>query len=77
MKKLINDPENVVREELEGIEAAHPDLVRVTYDPYVDRPRRCARSRARSPSSRAAARATSRCTEGSSGMGMLDGRMPG
>ena len=35
MKKLINDPANVVREELQGIEAAHPDLVRVQYDPYV------------------------------------------
>jgi dihydroxyacetone kinase-like protein len=34
MKKLINDPANVVREELQGIEAAHPDLVRVAYDPY-------------------------------------------
>jgi dihydroxyacetone kinase-like protein len=35
MKKLINDPANVVREELEGIEAAHPHLVKVMYDPYV------------------------------------------
>ncbi len=35
MKKLINDPANVVREELEGIEAAHPDLVKVQYDPYL------------------------------------------
>src|SRR5205823_10120624 len=35
MKKLINDPANVVREELQGIEAAHPDLVRVSYDPYT------------------------------------------
>jgi dihydroxyacetone kinase-like protein len=35
MKKLINDPANVVREELQGIEAAHADLVRVQYDPYV------------------------------------------
>jgi len=35
MKKLINDPQNVVREELEGIERAHPDLVRVAYDPNV------------------------------------------
>ena len=35
MKKLINDPANVVREELQGIEAAHPDLVRVMYDPFV------------------------------------------
>src|SRR6184192_3462763 len=38
MKKLINDPENVVREELSGIEAAHPDLVRVNFGPnYVVR----------------------------------------
>src|SRR6187455_3490111 len=35
MKKLINDPEAVVREALEGIEQAHPDLVKVTYDPYT------------------------------------------
>jgi dihydroxyacetone kinase-like protein len=34
MKKLINDPANVVREELQGIEQAHPDLVKVFYDPY-------------------------------------------
>ena len=35
MKKLINDPEAVVREALEGIEAAHGDRLRVSYDPYV------------------------------------------
>jgi dihydroxyacetone kinase-like protein len=35
MKKLINDPEAVVREALEGVEAAHGDRLRVTYDPYV------------------------------------------
>ncbi len=34
MKKLINRPEDVVREELRGIEAAHGDLVRVSYEPY-------------------------------------------
>jgi len=34
MKKLINDPANVVREELQGIEAAHGDRVTVHYDPY-------------------------------------------
>ena len=34
MKKLINDPANVVREELQGIEAAHHDLVKVFYDPF-------------------------------------------
>jgi phosphoenolpyruvate---glycerone phosphotransferase subunit DhaK len=33
MKKLINKPENVVREELEGIALAHADLVRVCYEP--------------------------------------------
>ena len=35
MKKLINKPEDVVTEELEGIAAAHPDLVRVQYNPNV------------------------------------------
>jgi phosphoenolpyruvate---glycerone phosphotransferase subunit DhaK len=34
LKKLINKPEDVVREELQGIEAAHPDLVKVYYDPH-------------------------------------------
>ncbi len=34
MKKLINDPESVVREELEGIAAAHAGEVRVNFDPY-------------------------------------------
>jgi dihydroxyacetone kinase-like protein len=38
MKKLINKPEDVVREALQGMEAAHPDLVRVHYDPnYIVR----------------------------------------
>ncbi len=34
MKKLINNPEDVVKEELEGIAAAHPDLVKVHFDPH-------------------------------------------
>jgi dihydroxyacetone kinase-like protein len=34
MKKLINEVDDVVREELQGIEAAHPDLVKVFYDPF-------------------------------------------
>ena len=34
MKKLINDPADVVREELEGIAAAHAGLVNVHFDPY-------------------------------------------
>jgi dihydroxyacetone kinase-like protein len=33
MKKLINRPEDVVKEALEGMAAAHPDLVRVNFDP--------------------------------------------
>ncbi len=35
MKKLINKPEDVVTEALEGIAAAHPDLVRVQFNPNV------------------------------------------
>ena len=38
MKKLINKPEEVVLEELKGIEKAHPDLVKVHYNPdYIIR----------------------------------------
>ncbi|HEY57536.1 MAG TPA: dihydroxyacetone kinase subunit DhaK, partial [Anaerolineae bacterium] len=37
-KKLINRPEDVVKEELEGIALAHPDLVKVHFDPnYIVR----------------------------------------
>ena len=35
MKKLINKPEDVVTEELQGIAAAHPDLVRVSFGPNI------------------------------------------
>lgn len=38
MKKLINNPEEVVLEELQGIALAHPDLVKVHFDPdYIVR----------------------------------------
>lgn len=38
MKKLINKPEDVVREELEGLALAHPHLVKVHFEPnYVYR----------------------------------------
>ena len=38
MKKLINNPEDVVKEELMGVALAHPDLVRVHFEPnYVVR----------------------------------------
>ena len=33
MKKLINDPKNVVNEAVAGFEAAHADIVRVSHDP--------------------------------------------
>jgi dihydroxyacetone kinase-like protein len=35
MKKLINNPEDVVQESLAGVEAAHSDVVRVEYDPAI------------------------------------------
>src|SRR5690349_18638170 len=34
MKKLINAVENVVREQLQGMALAHPDLLKVHLDPY-------------------------------------------
>jgi dihydroxyacetone kinase-like protein len=38
MKKLINKPDDVVREELQGMAAAHADLLRVHFDPdYIVR----------------------------------------
>ena len=38
MKKLINLPEDVVREGLQGFALAHPDLVKVHFDPnYIVR----------------------------------------
>ncbi|NMG20968.1 dihydroxyacetone kinase subunit DhaK [Brasilonema bromeliae] len=33
MKKLINKPEDFVRESLQGMAAAHPDLIQVNYEP--------------------------------------------
>jgi phosphoenolpyruvate---glycerone phosphotransferase subunit DhaK len=35
MKKLINSPETVVQDELAGIAAAHPDLVRVDFENQI------------------------------------------
>ncbi len=38
MKKLINAPDDVLRDALQGVEAAHGDRIRVSYDPpYVVR----------------------------------------
>jgi dihydroxyacetone kinase-like protein len=33
MKKLINDPEQVVVEQLEGMALAFPDMIKVHYEP--------------------------------------------
>ncbi|MGZ4229235.1 MAG: dihydroxyacetone kinase subunit DhaK [Solirubrobacteraceae bacterium] len=35
MKKLINAPDDVVRDALRGMEAAHRDRLRISYDPYL------------------------------------------
>ncbi|MGZ6589223.1 MAG: dihydroxyacetone kinase subunit DhaK, partial [Solirubrobacteraceae bacterium] len=35
MKKLINAPDDVVRDALRGMEAAHGDRLRISYDPYL------------------------------------------
>jgi phosphoenolpyruvate---glycerone phosphotransferase subunit DhaK len=35
MKKLINAPDDVVTDALRGIEAAHPDRFKITYDPPI------------------------------------------
>ena len=34
MKKLINNPDDVVRESLQGMALAHPDLLKVHFDPH-------------------------------------------
>ncbi len=34
MKKLINKPDDVIREQLEGMQAAHADLLKVNYEPF-------------------------------------------
>lgn len=34
MKKLINKPEDVIRESLEGVLTAHSDILNVSFDPY-------------------------------------------
>ena len=36
MKKLINQPDDFVRESLEGMAVAHPDLIKVNFTPIAD-----------------------------------------
>ncbi len=44
MKKLINKPEDILKESLQGIAVAHANLIKVSYDPYfitrVDAPKK-------------------------------------
>ena len=35
MKKLINAPDQVVADALRGVQAAHGDRVKVSFDPYL------------------------------------------
>ena len=35
MKKLINDVENVISESLDGMQLAHPDIIKVQHDPDI------------------------------------------
>ena len=65
MKKLINDPHDVVADALLGIEAAHPEL-RVDHEQQDHLPRRRTRAGQGRPDLRRRLRATSRCTAASS-----------
>jgi dihydroxyacetone kinase-like protein len=76
MKKLINDPEAVVREELEGIEAAHGDRVRVSYDPYYI-VRKDAPVQGKTAIISGGGSGHEPMHGGFVGMGMLDGACPG
>src|ERR1039458_10068341 len=76
MKKLINDPEDVVREELQGIEAAHGDRVRVSYDPnYIVRKDAPVQNKTAIISGGGSGHEPMH--GGFVGMGMLDGACPG
>ena len=76
MKKLINDPESVVHEELEGIAAAHPDLVRVNFDPnYLVRVDAPVKGKVALVSGGGSGHEPMH--GGFVGMGMLDGACPG
>jgi dihydroxyacetone kinase-like protein len=76
MKKLINDPEDVVREELQGVEAAHGDRVRVFYEPnYIVRKDAPVQNKAAIISGGGSGHEPMH--GGFVGMGMLDGACPG
>ena len=76
MKKLINKPEDVVTEELQGIAAAHPDLVRVAFNPnYIVRADAPVRGKAALVSGGGSGHEPMH--GGFVGMGMLDAACPG
>ena len=76
MKKLINDPNDVVAEALLGIEAAHPDL-RVDHAQQDHLPRRRARGRARSGIISGGGSGHEPLHGGFVGLGMLDAACAG
>ena len=76
MKKLINKPEDVVTEELQGIAAAHPDLVKVHFDPnYIVRADAPVKGKAALVSGGGSGHEPMH--GGFVGMGMLDAACPG
>src|SRR5262249_13542866 len=76
MKKLINKTDDVVRESLEGVAAAHPDLVRVNFEPnYVVRADAPREGQVGVISGRGSAHEPMH--GGFVGMGMLDAACPG
>src|SRR5207247_3817968 len=76
MKKLINDPENVVREELGGIARAHGDRVEVHIDPhYIVRTDSPAQGKVALVSGGGSGHEPMH--GGFVGLGMLDGACPG
>ena len=76
MKKLINQPENVVVEALQGMEAAHGDLLEVHYDPhYIVRKQKSAKPKVGIISGGGSGHEPMH--GGFVGMGMLDAACPG
>lgn len=76
MKKLINKPEDVVVEELQGIAAAHPDLVKVFFEPnYIVRADAPVKGKVALVSGGGSGHEPMH--GGFVGMGMLDGAAPG
>ena len=76
MRKLLNDPEQVVKDSLVGLEAAHGDILRVDAEAQIVVRAGAPALRQGGARSPAAARATSRCTAASSGSACSTRRAP-